>query len=427
MTLGDVDGVIHESARRATLFPSRRGRRGAVLRGRSARASARGARPQRRAGRLYRARCKQPRAGLRQRPGRHRQDLARRRPRRRSCSSRAIVDRLVLSRPAVEAGERLGFLPGDMREKVDPYLRPLYDALYDMMPRHGRARHAVRHDRDRAARLHARPHAANAIVLLDEAQNTTTMQMKMFLTRLGEGSRMIVTGDPTQIDLPPGQKSGPGRGGRILRRASRASAASPSSEGDVVRHELVRQDRRRLRVATRAGRSAGAAMRTRWVSIAAATSPRESPRWTRLPDAEAWPSAPSRRPRRRAGSSSPPAPRSAGADRRRRICAGQPRVARKGQADQRPVLPGRAARSACARRRFLGDIVAGLRDPGARGRGRSEDDGGPLPPSRRARLPAPARLRSQTKRRTRERWKRLEARQISRRSAIQDPYADRPP
>ena len=122
------------------------------------------------------------------------------------------VDRLIISRPAVEAGERLGFLPGDMREKVDPYLRPIYDALYDFME----ARHV---DRGlQTGMIEIAPLAfmrgrtlTNALVLLDEAQNTTSMQMKMFLTRLGEGSRMIITGDPSQIDLPPGQKSGSGR------------------------------------------------------------------------------------------------------------------------------------------------------------------------------------------------------------------------
>ena len=127
------------------------------------------------------------------------------------------VERLILSRPAVEAGERLGFLPGDMREKVDPYLRPIYDALYDFME----ARHVERGLQ--TGMIEIAPLAfmrgrtlTNAVVLLDEAQNTTTMQMKMFLTRLGEGSRMIVTGDPTQIDLPPGQKSGLIEAVRIL-------------------------------------------------------------------------------------------------------------------------------------------------------------------------------------------------------------------
>ena len=115
----------------------------------------------------------------------------------------------MLSRPAVEAGERLGFLPGDMREKVDPYLRPLYDALYDVLPPA-----KVERDLDTASsRSRRSPSCAgarwrNAFVILDEAQNTTSMQMKMFLTRLGEGSKMVVTGDPSQIDLPAGQRSG---------------------------------------------------------------------------------------------------------------------------------------------------------------------------------------------------------------------------
>ena len=122
---------------------------------------------------------------------------------------RGDINRIILSRPAVEAGERLGFLPGDMKDKVDPYLRPLYDALYDMM----RPEHVERCIT--SGIIEVAPLAfmrgrtlANAVVILDEAQNTTSMQMKMFLTRLGENSKMIVTGDPTQVDLPRGEKSG---------------------------------------------------------------------------------------------------------------------------------------------------------------------------------------------------------------------------
>ena len=151
------------------------------------------------------------------------------------------VERLVLSRPAVEAGERLGFLPGDMREKVDPYLRPIYDALYDFME----ARHVERGLS--TGMIEIAPLAfmrgrtlTNSVVLLDEAQNTTSMQMKMFLTRLGEGSRMIVTGDPTQIDLPPGQKSGLIEAVRILTGVE-GIARVVFREGDVVRHDLVRR------------------------------------------------------------------------------------------------------------------------------------------------------------------------------------------
>ena len=125
------------------------------------------------------------------------------------CLERGIVERIILSRPAVEAGERLGFLPGDMREKVDPYLRPLYDALYDVLPPD-----KVEKDLETGV-IEIAPLAfmrgrtlANAFVILDEAQNTTPMQMKMFLTRLGENSKMVITGDPSQIDLPPGIKSG---------------------------------------------------------------------------------------------------------------------------------------------------------------------------------------------------------------------------
>ncbi|MFL5151584.1 MAG: PhoH family protein [Microvirga sp.] len=157
------------------------------------------------------------------------------------CLERGQVDRIVLSRPAVEAGERLGFLPGDMREKVDPYLRPIYDALYDFME----ARHVERGLA--TGMIEIAPLAfmrgrtlTNAVVLLDEAQNTTTMQMKMFLTRLGEGSRMIVTGDPTQVDLPPGQKSGLIEATRILSGVEGISRII-FRDVDVVRHDLVRR------------------------------------------------------------------------------------------------------------------------------------------------------------------------------------------
>ena len=117
---------------------------------------------------------------------------------------RKEVDRIVLSRPAVEAGERLGFLPGDMREKVDPYLRPIYDALYDLMDARIVERALQSGEIEIAPLAFMRGRTlSNAVVILDEAQNTTSMQMKMFLTRLGENSRMIVTGDPSQVDLPP--------------------------------------------------------------------------------------------------------------------------------------------------------------------------------------------------------------------------------
>ncbi len=151
------------------------------------------------------------------------------------------AERLILSRPAVEAGERLGFLPGDMREKVDPYLRPIYDALYDFME----ARHV-----DRGLQtgiIEIAPLAfmrgrtlTNAVVLLDEAQNTTSMQMKMFLTRLGENSRMIVTGDPSQIDLPPGQKSGLVEAVSVLDGVEGIGRVR-FRDVDVVRHDLVRR------------------------------------------------------------------------------------------------------------------------------------------------------------------------------------------
>ena len=156
-----------------------------------------------------------------------------------SLIEKGEADRLILSRPAVEAGERLGFLPGDMREKVDPYLRPLYDALYDMMPpeRVERGLQSGMIEIAPLAFMRGRT-LANSIVLLDEAQNCTTMQMKMFLTRLGEGSRMIITGDPSQIDLPSGQKSGLVEAVGLLKDIPEIAICHFTSD-DVVRHELV--------------------------------------------------------------------------------------------------------------------------------------------------------------------------------------------
>jgi phosphate starvation-inducible PhoH-like protein len=152
---------------------------------------------------------------------------------------RRMVDKVILSRPAVEAGERLGFLPGDMREKVDPYLRPLYDALYDMVGAENVARGLQTQQIEVAPLAFMRGRTlSNAAVILDEAQNTTSMQMKMFLTRLGENSRMIVTGDPSQVDLPPGQTSGLGEAVRLCEGIEGVSVVR-FRDTDVVRHRLV--------------------------------------------------------------------------------------------------------------------------------------------------------------------------------------------
>ncbi len=152
---------------------------------------------------------------------------------------RKEVDRIILSRPAVEAGERLGFLPGDMREKVDPYLRPIYDALFDMMDARIVERALQTGEIEIAPLAFMRGRTlSNAVVILDEAQNTTAMQMKMFLTRLGENSRMIVTGDPSQVDLPAGQKSGLAEAVRLLADVE-GVAHVPFTQEDVIRNELV--------------------------------------------------------------------------------------------------------------------------------------------------------------------------------------------
>jgi phosphate starvation-inducible protein PhoH and related proteins len=149
------------------------------------------------------------------------------------------VEKIILSRPAVEAGERLGFLPGDMKEKVDPYMQPLYDALNDFLP----AKQVQKLLEEK--RIEIAPLAfmrgrtlSNAFVVLDEAQNATAMQMKMFLTRLGEGSRMVVTGDRTQIDLPRGVPSGLAEAERIL-KGVRGCSFNYFTSKDVVRHPLV--------------------------------------------------------------------------------------------------------------------------------------------------------------------------------------------
>ncbi len=149
------------------------------------------------------------------------------------------VERIILSRPAVEAGERLGFLPGDLRDKVDPYLRPIFDALNDMLPADLLARRLGTGEIEVAPIAFMRGRTlSRAFVILDEAQNTTAVQMKMFLTRLGEGSRMVVTGDPTQIDLPEGMRSGLAVALETLREVE-GIAIVRLSDRDVVRHGLV--------------------------------------------------------------------------------------------------------------------------------------------------------------------------------------------
>ena len=156
-----------------------------------------------------------------------------------ACLESGKCDRLILSRPAVEAGERLGFLPGDMREKVDPYLRPLYDALYDVLAPERVERGLATGMIEIAPLAFMRGRTlSHAMIILDEAQNTTPMQMKMFLTRIGEGSKMIVTGDPTQVDLPPGKDSGLLEAISILEGIEDVAHIA-FTRRDVVRRELV--------------------------------------------------------------------------------------------------------------------------------------------------------------------------------------------
>jgi phosphate starvation-inducible PhoH-like protein len=149
------------------------------------------------------------------------------------------VDRIVLSRPAVEAGERLGFLPGDLKEKVDPYLRPLYDALHDMLPAEQVNRRLTSGEIEIAPLAFMRGRTlAHSFCILDEAQNTSPAQIKMFLTRMGEGTRMVITGDPSQVDLPPGQRSGLADALAVLEGVE-GIGVTRFAERDVVRHPLV--------------------------------------------------------------------------------------------------------------------------------------------------------------------------------------------
>ena len=149
------------------------------------------------------------------------------------------VDKIILSRPAVEAGEKLGYLPGDMKDKVDPYMQPLYDALGDFLPGKQAAKMMEEKIIEIAPLAFMRGRTlSNAFVVLDEAQNATSMQMKMFLTRLGEGSRMVITGDRTQIDLPRGVSSGLWDAERLLKHIPKISFNYFTSK-DVVRHPLV--------------------------------------------------------------------------------------------------------------------------------------------------------------------------------------------
>ena len=152
---------------------------------------------------------------------------------------KGLVDKIILTRPAVEAGERLGFLPGDMKEKIDPYLRPIYDALYEMMPADRVEKKIQSGEIEIAPLAFMRGRTFNnAYVIVDEAQNTTPVQMKMVLTRIGEGSRMVINGDLSQVDLPKGQLSGLKESEKILSKIREIKIISLKSN-DVIRHPIV--------------------------------------------------------------------------------------------------------------------------------------------------------------------------------------------
>lgn len=238
ITPGDVDGAVEETARQRSLFPDSEPTRGAfetILTRKRGPVRARNAAQDQylRALKRYELVFAEGPAGT----GKtwlavgHAVQLM----------EQGAVERLVLSRPAVEAGERLGFLPGDMRDKVDPYLRPIFDALHDFMDARMIERGMQTGLIEVAPLAFMRGRTlTRSCILLDEAQNASSMQMKMFLTRLGEGSRMIVTGDPSQTDLPAGQKSGLSEAVALLSDLDVIGRVR-FSEGDVVRHDLVRQ------------------------------------------------------------------------------------------------------------------------------------------------------------------------------------------
>ncbi|BBU62660.1 phosphate starvation protein PhoH [Methylosinus sp. C49] len=236
--LGDVDGAIQESARQGSLFPEAEPSR-AVFEQISTRR--RGpVRARNLAQDLYLRALKRHELVFAEGPaGTGKTWLAV--GHAVSLLEQGAVERIILSRPAVEAGERLGFLPGDMREKVDPYLRPIYDGLHDFMDPRMVERGIQTGMIEVAPLAFMRGRTlTKACVLLDEAQNATSMQMKMFLTRLGDGSRMIINGDPSQTDLPPGQKSGLSEAIALLSNIEGVGRVK-FAEGDVVRHDLVRQ------------------------------------------------------------------------------------------------------------------------------------------------------------------------------------------
>ena len=271
---------------------------------------------------------------------------------------RKEVDRIILSRPAVEAGERLGFLPGDMREKVDPYLRPIYDALYDLMDARIVERALQTGEIEIAPLAFMRGRTlTNAVVILDEAQNTTSMQMKMFLTRLGENSRMIVTGDPSQVDLPHGQTSGLAEAMRLLDGVEGIGTCTftrrgrdPPRTGGAHRRRL-RQGAARGTQARGEGMSAGPSRPPTTAPVAAIDVDRSiPPRWQAAARRR---SGLVRRAVRGRGAG-------AGADGAElavmltddgRIRTLNRRLARQGRADQRAVVPGGAGRAGAGARR----------------------------------------------------------------------------
>ena len=208
---------------------------------------------------------RESRHGIRDRPGWHRQDLPGRGHGDLGAIETKQVNRIILARPAVEAGERLGFLPGTLQEKIDPYLRPLYDALYDMMEPEKVDRYLEKNVIEIAPIAFMRGRTLNdSFVILDEAQNTTSEQMKMFVTRLGFNSKAVITGDVTQIDLPNAKRSGLLEAADVLKHVE-GLAFTYFDDGDVVRHHLVQRIIRAYEEHQNRGSAAGT--RTRYPKL----------------------------------------------------------------------------------------------------------------------------------------------------------------
>ena len=334
-----------------------------------------------------------------------------------SLLEQGLVERLILSRPAVEAGERLGFLPGDMKEKVDPYLRPIYDALYDFMDARMVERGIQTGMIEIAPLAFMRGRTlSKAAILLDEAQNATAMQMKMFLTRLGEGSRMMVNGDPTQTDLAPGQKSGLSEaiGLLVAARAGRPCALPPrrrrpSRSGAPDRRGLRGRQADEPKTRTARGNDAASRIRRRLAALALGVAG--------APLARETIAAAVARERRRAGRRAPSCASISADDAQIRELNARWR----GLDKPTNVLSFPAVRAGgIATARLLGDVVLAFETVAREAAGRGKSAARPLSSSGRPWLSPPARF-DHERTADAERMEALETRILAR-LGVADPY-----